>query len=229
MATLEHTSSAHERDEQQAIAYINGTIAKEAEKGSANGAELARTIEENTKHLSEGVRNHVRTYTKGVVDIAHDTEVRPLERGVGGQYDGRTKTIATNTMMVRKNIMTTVKNVTQTGKHETYHEENDHLAPLAPAPSAVGDTVVTIGNKKFTEEALVEGLTVKETGHDFVSDEYVGFKDGLEAAVASSDITLDDVKKAVNEDKDLTAIDDEAREMEKAGTEASEAQFALVA
>lgn len=215
MENLDTTPTA-ETPEQEALAYINGTIAEETEKGSLDAKDIAEKIEENTKGMREETRAEVGKYIDGIEPHIEGSTIDRLPQNIGGQYDGEKITIAAATLSVHNSIGETLRRVEETGEHEKYHEEHEHTEDLQAAPDAEGEEIVTIGGKKFTQTELIEGLTVQETGEEFVSTDYKNKADNLRTYTASVGISLEQLRAAVNKEKDVTLLDDRVRKLREA-------------
>lgn len=187
---------------------INATVGS----GVAAGEMLAR-MEERARMLEAEERAKVQKYIAGIRPAISGVLVQALPSGVGGQYDGSGVAIARTTLLVGANIEETVAQAELTRAHENYHKLHHHTDPMQVVAETRHGIVVTIGGKGFTDEALVEGLTVMQTGDRFVSAEYVGFQNDLMGAMASAGLSVREVEDAVNVQKDLTLIDDATHDL----------------
>ena len=173
---------------------------------------LLRELSENAEDLEAKEKAKVDEYRTGIRDSIRKVVIEDLPSGIGGQFDTSGEvTIATNTLLVGSSVEKTVAQAQETFRHEFYHQTNKHLDPLQRGASAHGEVVVTIGNFEFTDITLHEGLTVADTGNEFVSDDYRRHESDLKAGVAAAGLTMDAVRAAVNKDKDLSSIDDANR------------------
>lgn len=177
------------------------------------GAEEALDVlDKNKDALEQSERAKVQTFIDGVRPQIKGVFVEELEEGVGGQFSSKGIAIAEETLKVHTSIADTIAQLQETGEHEAYHEDHDHLAPMTAGDSAEGDIVVTVGGEAMTEEEAIEGLTVHQTGDVFVSDEYKGFKRKLVRGLGRAGLTIGQFEKAVDQ-KDLRLIDDHSRKM----------------
>ncbi len=201
-----------------AATVINGVVKKEMQRGGERSPDkLAASLREASKEASKEAQAGVQEHIAALQRLTQGSVIDVLPAGVGGQWDGSKIRIATGTVLVGAgDVSETVARMNETGQHEAYHEKHDHTASLIVGASAEGDTVATIGGTAFTQTELIEGLTVLETGHEFVSADYRGYEGTLVSAVSASDVTMDDVRKAVNLTKDLTLVDDASRSKDEA-------------
>lgn len=177
---------------------------------------ILEEVKEQRAFVSGRVRSLVDKYVSGVESEVEGTHVEKAEAGVGGFYDGSRIVIAQSTLTVHNSIQETIQQTVETGKHEQYHADHAHMDPLQTGLSAQGTTVVQMGGHKFTEEALIEGLTVNHAGDEFVSHEYRGFRMQLLAAVSDAGLTIATVEQAVNDERSLMKIDDLNRQWDAA-------------
>ena len=203
--------------EHTAESAINSAV---DEAGSRPDAMLAKA-RENGAELGKKEQARVEHYVTGVRSALEGTVVNELEAGVGGVYDGKNIEIAKDILVVRTSIDDVIAQTEETSDHEFYHAEHDHTAPMHLGSSAQGETAVTIGGKKLTEEAVVEGLTVDQTGEKFVSQGYRQFRSEIRSALSSAGLPLSALEEAVNEKKDLRLVDDLDRK------HAADKQYAL--
>lgn len=198
--TLQH-HRPHNADEKTA-AVINKAL--DEQKGETDAGGLINAIQEKTEGLQSDVRSRISKFVTGIRPNLEGVRIRQLESGIGGQWNGET-TISTSTLEVRGSIEETLRRTEEVAEHEGYHDENDHKGI---GNSAGGDgAFVTIGGVEMTEEAFIEGLTVSQTGNEFVSDEYRSFESDFQKAVGAAGISIEEVETAVKE-KDLASIDD---------------------
>jgi hypothetical protein len=230
----------YEDDEREAKSIINVTLDKESKKGNHNPKVIESAIRERARFSSNQVRNLVNQYNAGVFREVEGTEIEELEKGVGGLYNGSKEKIALETLKVHDDIKKTIENSKEVAAHEAYHADNKHLEAMKTVDenaiqkepgkeggwkNAKKDAALVMGKKEFTEEQLIEGLTVKETGDKFVSKEYQNHKAELEAGMSAAGLDINQVREAVNEKKDLTLIDDRTQEKE----DAAETPYAMAA
>jgi len=115
-------------------------------------------------------------------------------------------TIATSTIEIGDSgVSQTIARMQEVYDHELYHALNHHTDAMMTWDS---DATIIIAGEGFSTTDIIEGLTVVETGEDFVSDGYKGHKKRLLSSIVAASLSLDDVRDAVNSTKDLTQIDD---------------------
>lgn len=209
MASIETASAS---PEQEAAELINRTLEEEEETGVRSPEQMQQAIRERTKHVQGETREKVNEYLDGMVDATKGTSVEELGRGIGGLYNGSERKIARDTVEVRGGIRETVERMQEVSKHELYHATHHHLAPLATAATEEEGDDLQLGGISFTEEESIEGLTVHDTGNTFVSEGYRGHENKLVSAASAEGVSMDEVRRAINEEKDLTLIDDRTRE-----------------
>ncbi len=197
--------------ESPSLAETGEQVINEAVASEESMEAKLRKMDEDKKKLEQSERAKVDQFIGGVRPLVQGVLVKDLGPRVGGLYDGENRYIAENVLYVTGSVNQTIAQITEIWDHEKYHEEHDHTAPMTTGSSAQGDAIVTIGEWKFTDEALIEGLTVAQTGDQFVSDGYKEFKGDLLTAVDAAGITISDVERAVDK-KNLTLIDDADRE-----------------
>lgn len=188
-----------------AASVINAAVEE-----SDSSAALLQTLDRKKEGLEAEERALVQRYIVGIRPKIKDVLVKDLGETVGGQWDGSEVTMGKSVLYVYAGVERTIDNAEETWKHENYHAEHDHTAEMIAGSSAAGETVVAIGGREFTDEALIEGITVAQTGHEFVSDEYRRFENDVHVAIAAAGIHISDVEEAIDA-KDLTRIDDEDR------------------
>jgi len=195
------------RPEIHAAHIIREVTNEEAQHGSVTPDRVAIAIERSAERTPQSVRQIIQEYVTALRKLSRGV-IAPLPAGVGGQYDGSGIEIAVQTIQVEDNVQKTIARMRETMDHERYHADSHHEKTLLGGASAGGSAIVEIGKTRFPHVALIEGLTVHDTGHQFVSLEYRQYMQNLLAAVAASDISIDDVRVAVNEKKNLAPIDD---------------------
>ena len=168
-------------------------------------------VRSNAEGLDSAEKERVDYYIAGIRPAIAGTIVADLGSGVGGMYDGSKISMATGTIMVGSSIEQTVDMAKQVKDHEEYHEENDHTAPMQVVDATRNSVAVVIGGREFSETAFIEGLTVSQTGNEFVSTEYVQYESDFLSAINTAELSIGEVEAAV-EAKDLTLIDDRTKE-----------------
>ena len=221
MAYLEAPPTAFEpvhsmRPGVEAATIIVATTEELTSGREASPEELAREIEKRAEGASLEAQAPIQQYIVGLLVLTrYGASVAVLPQGVGGLYNGGIK-IAASTVRPDEaalGMTTVIARMKETGEHEGYHARHRHETPIVVSPEATQQNiVVTIGNERFRDQAeIVEALTVVDTGDRFVSIEYHARMEKLLRAVSTSDVTLDDVRKAVNVDHDLTDTDNTPR------------------
>jgi|SRR3989344_1301795 len=201
-----------------AAVIINGVVEQEVLQGGETSPDsLARKLREAAEEESKEAQAGVFDYIGALQNSLKNSVIDVLPQGVGGQYDGSKISIAAGTVQVGAGgVSETIARMQEVGEHEAYHKEHNHTASLIVGASAGGDIVAVIGGTAFTEVKLKEALTVHDTGREFVSSDYREYEGTLVSAVSASNVTMDDVRQAVNVTKDLPSIDDESRSREEA-------------
>ncbi len=200
------TSSA----EEMSAAVINTAIYQADTEGGVSYRELAANVE-NTAQGAGVETAQVAEYIGALRTFTHDVTIGALPEGVGGQFDGSI-TIALDTVKVGpKGVEETIAKMQEVFDHEAYHALNHHTDAMMTWDGA---PTVIIAGEGFTTTEIVEGLTVAETGEDFVSGKYKDHKRYLLSSIVQADLPLEDVKDAVNNTKDLKEIDDRGRAFE---------------
>jgi len=186
----------------QTVAVINSIV--EEAGGALSPDELARRVQEHAEEAAGVNQGEVQQYISGLRELSHGAIIARLPAGVGGQYDGSGIEIADSTVEVSGSVGETVDRMQEVMKHEAYHAMNNHLDPMKTAPDA-GHYAVVIGGEGFENTELIEGLTVAQTGDQFVSAQYQAYKTRLLSAIGSAGISIGQVEQAVS-DKNLTQI-----------------------
>lgn len=199
LLTMERFPSTQD-SERAAANLVNETV--DTAEGQSN-ADLARSIETAAKE--QGLEKQTAEYVNVLREQSHAFVVDALPPGVGGQFDGSRIDVAPTVLTVDKSISQTVDQIQEVTAHEAYHAMHNHTDAMM---SYAGGPRVVIAGQEFTETEIIEGLTVADTGNQFVSDGYRQHEEKLRSAAASAGIGMDAVRVAVNEKKDLTEIDD---------------------
>ncbi|MBI3816877.1 hypothetical protein HY285_05040 [Candidatus Peregrinibacteria bacterium] len=151
-------------------------------------------------------------YIAGLRGMNHQAFVSQLDPGIGGEYDGSQITIATSTVAVgAEGIDEATARMEEVDAHELYHQEHRHDQSMDVVANNTDENVVVIAGENFEQTPLIEGLTVAQTGHTFVSHVYGEYERRLLAQVSEAGLSIEDIEKAVDE-KNLTLIDDRTRE-----------------
>jgi len=197
---------------EEAKTLINRNV-EEAEKEGVNSPDrLKQKISAGMQHVFGETRHHVDIYLNGMKSATEGMQVEDLDDGIGGLYDGSKPKMATDTLEVSSTVEGTVERMEEVSDHEHYHQDNDHLAPMKTAATKDDPNVLVLGGQKFTTDVpLVEGLTVHDTGNRFVSAEYKQMEQDLLDGASAAGIGMDTLRTAINEQKDLTLIDDRTR------------------
>ncbi len=191
---------------------INTAVSEAEDRGQVSGKELVSIVQEVSARESTEKDPKVTHYIDALRSSTHDAVISPLENGVGGQFDGKGITIATATMKVGSGgVSTTAKQLGEVADHERYHRDNSHTDGMKTYDGA---PIVIIADHRLDVRKAIEGLTVTDTGHEFVSPDYEAHESELASALDEADLTLDDARKAINEEHDLTILDDRSRQEE---------------
>lgn len=207
MAHMEHLSSTSSAEDISA-AVINTAVERQEQGGDTSYQEFATTVEDIANQA--GVETpQVDAYIGALRTFSHDAAIGALPEGVGGQFDGAI-TIATNTVEVGADgVDKTIARMQEVYDHELYHALNGHTDAMMTWDGA---PTVVIAGEGFDTTEVIEGLTVTETGEEFVSGGYKQHKSDLNSAIAKAGLNLDDVRNAVNEEHDFGLIDDRQRD-----------------
>lgn len=206
---------AHEPSSAEEL--INRTVA------SVEGSSVVSALSRGKEALAAGERASVERYIQAMRPIYAAMLVDDFGGNTAGLYDGSSISIDRRVAMVDASVDTTVDRAREVYEHERYHQRHRHTEPLAVMADTREDIAAVIGGVAFTETALVEGLTVARTGDSFVSAEYGAYKQNLLGGIARAGLNIADVERAVNDEKDLTRIDDRARESSDASSSSSHA------
>jgi len=210
MMTSERSATGHEDAEVYAATLINDAVEEKAHAGSSM-ENFGGSLVESTKEAPTDVQRLVFTYVASFQGKTHGAVVDILPEGVGGQFDGSGISIAAANLEVgSEGVSKAAERIAETTRHEAYHKFHNHTEEFVVGPGATMEAIVTIGGVRFSETALIEGVTVDETGDKFVSEKYVGFKRMIHEAIAGSRITKGELLRAVNVTKNLSEIDDSA-------------------
>ncbi len=203
-----------------------------AEEGLSAEVFIAANFEENggsqeTLHdleASKGVlaseeRRTVEAYINALRPIYAEMIVRDFAGNTAGLYDGSAIYLDRSVPAVDASVEETIARAKEVYGHEGYHQLHRHTEPLQVIAETKDDIAAVIGGVEFTETALIEGLTVRETGDQFVSEEYLEYERMIDRAVARSERTLEDIKHSVNVTKNIAAIDDRASQRHDAETQ----------
>lgn len=197
----------------EAAARINWNVAAVEQEGQTSPDALKKKIDDDIGHVSAPARHHLVRYLNGMGESTQDMEMDDLGDGIGGEYDGSKKTMATDTMVVDESVETTVARMEETGDHEKFHADNKHLEPMETAATAESPETLVMGGQKFqTDTPVKEGWTVENTGNVFVHDIYRQYQQDLMNAASAAGIGMEQLHEAIDEKKDLTLIDDRTRE-----------------
>ncbi len=207
---MEHITSTSSAEE-LSVQVINTAVQDAEKNGALSTSEFATHVEKMSAASGMETPETAR-YISALRNVSHDATVGALPEGIGGQFDGEV-TIATSTLEVgSEGIEKTIAQMQEVDRHEAYHALNQHLEPLQTVD---GSGMVVIAGEEFSTTEVIEGLTVSETGNVFVSDGYRQHEDEVTSAIAEAGLSRDDLRRAVNDEKDLTQIDDRARQQKQ--------------
>lgn len=190
----------------QAEGVINDVVGT-----AASGQEIIDRLYREQAELEAAERAKVGQYIQGVRSEITGMTVAKLGADIGGLYDGSNIYMGTGTLLVDQSIEHTLARAGEVSDHERYHREHDHTASMRIVEDTRENFVAIIGGLGFTQEELLEGLTVTKTGDRFVAQEYVGFERKLKQGAGNAGLSLAEVERAVDS-KDLTLIDDRRRQ-----------------
>lgn len=199
---------------------INGTLeALQNEGGGYTLDELGRRVQRNAK-LQGNETESIKAYVSLLQAGSHTCIAETLPATIGGKFDGSRIFINYSTLQVGSHIGEATARIQEVIAHEVYHAVHHHTDPVVLATHALqehdsfmsdvpsSEPEVIIGNEEFTYEEVVEGLTVTETGEEFVSTDYRGYGERIQSALVRSHLSMNNLRRAVNEEKDLTLVDD---------------------
>lgn len=189
---------------------INGII--ESQDSAEN---VLRELERKKDLLEGDERRKVERYIADMRMIFRSMVIDDLGGNTAGLYDGNDIFIDRKVMGIGESVDETVSRAQEVYEHEKYHAENNHMEPLQIVGETRGDIAAVIGGQEFNTTELIEGLTVMETGNQFVSDGYRGYERDLQQAMEEADLEIEEIRAALNKDKDLRKIDDRMRQPEK--------------
>jgi hypothetical protein len=205
---MERVSSSPASEQDLSAALIQRNT-EDVEGQPLSAASLAGNIENDAQAF--GVENQQLTaYINTLREMGHRVTVAALPEGVGGQFDGRITMAHATTEVTPENISSTIDCMKEVHRHEMYHATNGHLEGMR----TMGGDGALINGVSFTSTEIIEGLTVAETGNEFVSDGYHGYEADLTGAIAGAGLSMDRLRRAVNTEKDLGLIDDRRLEEE---------------
>ncbi|MFH1286180.1 MAG: hypothetical protein ABII02_00295 [Candidatus Magasanikbacteria bacterium] len=218
---------------QQIISLACFAIEREKEVPGKEFTKIVMALAEELKNSSpelvdeKGI-SEVKRYCNKVQPDLNNLKIRgdlikmdtAGEGEVGGIYEKGKVAISPNTLRIYdpSKIDEAKERVTFVKEHEEYHKEHAHDQKIKRADSSVGEKIVTIGGESFTEIELVEAINMIDVPNstEFASGQYKKWAKNLLAAVsrAREEVKIDDVRRAINEKKDVSEIDDEVGEKE---------------
>lgn len=192
----------------QAEELIADTVINSAVASSRSFDVIDAKLATDMKSLESQEREAVQRYRDRMREITRGMLMGDLGGNTAGLYDGSNVFIDRGVFMVGASVEQTIDQAREVSDHEAYHAEHHHTAPMQVVDGTRADVAAVIGGMEFSESALIEGLTVHQTGDSFVSEDYVGYQSTLETAMANAGLSITDIEAAVNDEKDLTLIDD---------------------
>ena len=189
--------------EQTAEELINITV-----DNAESETQIVSDLQREKEVLEAEEKATVERYIAAMRPIYAGMVMDDFEGNIAGLYDGSEIYVDRSVMMVGDSVEQTIAQAEEVYDHESYHQDNNHTAPLHVMAETKGEIAAVIGGVEFTETELIEGLTVKQTGDQFVSVEYVAFKENLERAMTNAELSVSDVENAINAQHDVTLIDD---------------------
>lgn len=174
----------------------------------ADGKFSESELRESASDESPEVRSQINSYIQSVRPVIAAMEVCTLDSNTGGLCDGSEIYINSSVLYINGTVQQTAAQMHEVLAHEQYHLDNGHLEAM----STFGDdtSFVVMGGEDFSRTAFIEGLTVAQTGDQFVSATYVEYKNRLLHCIGEAGFTLDDVEKAVKK-RDVTPLDDRSQ------------------
>ena len=193
------------------------TAINDAVSAGGSGTEIISRVRSNAEELGTAEKARVDYYIAGIRPAIAEMIVTDLGNGIGGMNKGSEVFMATSTIMVGQDIEQTVDMAAEVKKHEVYHQKNKHTDPMQVVDGTRTSVALVMGGKEFTDTKFIEGLTVSQTGHEFVSTEYVQYESDFLSAINTAELSIEEVEAAVTA-KDLTLIDDRRREEQSVDT-----------
>ncbi len=173
-----------------------------------SSSQILASIDAGKAQLEAQERATVDSYITSMRPIYAAMVVDKFSGNIAGLYDGSKIYVDQTVMMVGQSVDTTIAQAKEVYDHEKYHQTNNHLAPMQVVADVRDGVYAVIGGVAFTETELIEGLTVAETGNQFVSAEYKEHERALRKAADASSVGLQGIAHAVNVAKDISRIDD---------------------
>jgi hypothetical protein len=173
-----------------------------------SSSEIMTSLNEGKQHLEAQERATVDSYIAAMRPIYAAMIVDEFSGNTAGLYDGSQIYVDQTVMMIGQSVDTTIAQAQEVYDHERYHKKNNHLAPMQVVADMRDGVYAVIGGVTFTQTELIEGLTVAETGNQFVSDEYRAHEKAVLKAADASGVGLEGIVHAVNVAKDVSRIDD---------------------
>lgn len=194
MEAIESSSAQDFSPEDQAGALINNEVEEAQDRGSVSHQDLAERIEQRAREqkLSNEL---ISRYVTSLRSFNHGAVITTLPEGIGGQSDGSSVEIASSTVEVdEEGITQTIARMEETMRHEAYHAVHHHTE-VAVAPD--GPVSVILADEGLNTTEFIEGLTVAQTGNQFVDESYRQYERKVRAGVRRAGITLEEAEQAL--------------------------------
>lgn len=195
-----------------AAELINATL-DECSGREKTSVTMVEALQERARHRE--VLPRVQCYVAALRQVPHGAAFRVLAAGVGGQYDTESHLVTMNSNAVEvqrgEGVETAARRLKEIGRHEGYHQKHRHDPSLFASPPTGTGTVITFGQEGFTATEFFEGITVAQTGCEFVCRKYHAYMAKLLRAIdAAPGLSLEKVEEAVDR-RDVRSISDEQR------------------
>jgi hypothetical protein len=184
------------------------TLINQSVLSGVSSSQILASIDAGKEQLEAQERAAIDSYIQAMRPIYAAMIVDEFSGNTAGLYDGSQIYVDQSVMMVGQSVDTTIAQAQEVYEHEHYHQTNNHLAPMQVVADVRDGVYAVIGGVSFTQTELIEGLTVAETGNQFVSAEYKAHERALRKAASASGVGLQGIAQAVNVAKDITHVDD---------------------
>lgn len=189
------------------------------DKDNFKGTDLLKAqkdLEQNTQNRE--IRHELSKITENIRSSIEETNISKLDKEIGGQFSKAGIELNQNIFQVENNspqaiaeqLKITHDRVKLVFNHEKQHQiHNDEL----PITLFSKDQIIQLGGNSLTLEEFTEGAnmtitgTKTDSGEQFVSNSYKEILDKFSRALSSSQYSITDISKAL-QNRDLTTIDD---------------------
>ncbi len=194
MEAIESPSAQDSSPEAQASILINRKVKETQDRGSVSHRDLAERIEQDAEE-QEVPHELITRYVTSLRGFHHGAVITTLPEGVGGQFDGSSVEIAAQTVSVENgDVSHTIAQMEEVNRHEAYHALHHHTEVVVSEDSPIS---VILADEGLKTEEFIEGLTVAQTGNQFVSEEYRQYERAVRSGVRRAGITLEEAEQAI--------------------------------